>query len=153
LFRRILAAAPRRWKFNQSPVFLEFLKGAWDLECLPWGTPTYNLFGWQRPCYLLDEGHARTYRELMDGTDWSAYGRQSGNPKCRDCMVHCGYEPAAVAATFGSLRGLLATARLVLFGAPAAAPEDVVSSAPLPRPTVGVQANGLPSLPILDRVA
>ena len=100
------------------PVFLEFLKGNWDLECTPWGSPAYNLFGWQRPCYLLDEGYAQSFRELMDETDWSSYGCASGNTKCRDCMVHCGYEPSAVLATFGSLGGLLATARLMLFGPP-----------------------------------
>ena len=117
LFRQILANAPRRWKFNQSPVFLEFLKGLWSLECRPWGTPTFNLFGWQRPCYLLDEGHAKSFQDLMKETQWNAYGRSSGNPKCQDCMVHCGYEPAAVEATFGSLRGMFATASLMLFGA------------------------------------
>ncbi|MEI7862664.1 MAG: adenosyl-hopene transferase HpnH, partial [Planctomycetota bacterium] len=89
LFQRILAGASSRWKFNQSPVFLEFLKGAWDLECRPWGTPTYNLFGWQRPCYLLDEGYAKSFRELIDETNWAGYGRSSGNPSCQDCMVHC----------------------------------------------------------------
>jgi hopanoid biosynthesis associated radical SAM protein HpnH len=149
LFRRILADAPSRWRFNQSPVFLEFLKGAWDLECHPWGTPTYNLFGWQRPCYLLDEGYATSFRELMEETDWDAYGRASGNPKCANCMVHCGYEPAAVEATFGSLRGLLATARLVLLGPP----RGVTEADPLPAPARGprLQPNGLPALPILDR--
>ena len=116
LFARILGRAKSSWKFNQSPVFLEFLKGRWDLECRPWGTPTFNLFGWQRPCYLLDEGYASSFRELMEETDWDAYGRASGNPKCADCMVHCGYEPAAVEASFGSLGGMLATARLMLFG-------------------------------------
>ena len=100
LFRRILDAAPARWKFNQSPVFLEFLKGDWDLECRPWGTPTYNLFGWQRPCYLLGEGYAKTYKELMETTDWDRYG--VGNyEKCADCMVHCGFEATAVAETVG----------------------------------------------------
>ena len=89
LFARILENAPRRWKFNQSPVFLEFLKGNWDLECRPWGTPTYNLFGWQKPCYLLDEGYATSFRGLMEETSWANYGRASGNPKCGDCMVHC----------------------------------------------------------------
>jgi hopanoid biosynthesis associated radical SAM protein HpnH len=116
LFRRLLNGATRRWKFNQSPLFLEFLKGNWHLECTPWGNPTYNLFGWQKPCYLLDDGYVATFRELMESTDWDRYGRASGNPRCADCMVHCGYEPSAVAATFGSLRGLLATARLALFG-------------------------------------
>jgi hopanoid biosynthesis associated radical SAM protein HpnH len=118
LFRRTLAQPKRRWVFNQSPLFLEFLKGNWDLECTPWGNPTYNIFGWQRPCYLLQEGYCETYRELLETTDWSAYGRQSGNPKCQDCMVHCGYEPTAVAQTFGSLKGLLGAARFTLMGPP-----------------------------------
>jgi hopanoid biosynthesis associated radical SAM protein HpnH len=116
LFRRTLARPKRRWVFNQSPLFLEFLKGNWDLECTPWGNPTYNIFGWQRPCYLLQEGYCATYQELLETTDWSAYGRQSGNPKCQDCMVHCGYEPTAVAQTFNSLRGLAAAARFTLLG-------------------------------------
>lgn len=150
LFRRILDAPSARWRFNQSPVFLEFLKGAWNLECRPWGTPTFNLFGWQRPCYLLDEGHASTFRELIDQTDWDAYGRSSGNPKCQDCMVHCGYEPAAVEATFGSWRGILATARLVLFGPPRPSRVDL---APTESPTPALDPAGLPVLPILDRVA
>jgi hopanoid biosynthesis associated radical SAM protein HpnH len=117
LFRRLLDGAKRRWRFNQSPLFLEFLKGNWQLECTPWGSPAYNLFGWQRPCYLLDDGYAATFAELMETTDWDHYGRKSGNSRCRDCMVHCGYEPSAVAATFDSLRGFLATAWLTLFGA------------------------------------
>lgn len=116
LFRSVLARAKRSWKFNQTPLFLEFLQGRYDLECTPWGSPTYNLFGWQRPCYLLGEGYCTSFRELMETTDWEKYGRQSGNPKCRDCMVHCGHEPSAVAATFGSLRGLARTARLTLVG-------------------------------------
>ena len=149
LFRRILEAAPRRWRFNQSPVFLEFLKGAWDLECRPWGTPTFNLFGWQRPCYLLDEGYARSFRELMNDTAWERYGRASGNPKCANCMVHCGYEPAAVEATFGSWRGLLATARLVLLGPPRTQ-SGAGEPAAVPAPAPALGPNGLPALPILD---
>jgi hopanoid biosynthesis associated radical SAM protein HpnH len=116
LFQRLLDKAPRRWRFNHSPLFLEFLRGNWELECTPWGNPTYNIFGWQKPCYLLDEGYTQTFQELLDTTDWSAYGRKSGNPKCRDCMVHCGYEPTAVSETFGSVRGMLAAARSVFFG-------------------------------------
>jgi hopanoid biosynthesis associated radical SAM protein HpnH len=116
LFRRMLGGAKRRWRFNQSPLFLEFLQGKYDLECTPWGNPTYNLFGWQKPCYLVDEGYAATFAELLETTEWSKYGRASGNPKCRDCMVHCGYEPSAVVETFGSWRGLLRTARVVLWG-------------------------------------
>ncbi|HUE75021.1 MAG TPA: adenosyl-hopene transferase HpnH [Pirellulaceae bacterium] len=119
LFRQILSRPKRSWRFNQTPLFLEFLRGGFDLECTPWGSPTYNLFGWQRPCYLLSEGgYAKTFRELMETTNWDAFGRASGNSKCADCMVHCGYEPSAVAATFGSLRGLLATARRTLLGLP-----------------------------------
>ncbi len=108
LFRQLLGNRPRRWKFNHSPLFLEFLQGNWELECTPWGNPTYNMFGWQKPCYLLDDGYVQTFQELIDTTDWAAYGRASGNPRCHNCMVHCGYEPTAVSETFGSLRGLWA---------------------------------------------
>jgi hopanoid biosynthesis associated radical SAM protein HpnH len=116
LFRRLLDRPHRSWKFNQSPLFLLFLQGRWNLECTPWGNPTYNIFGWQKPCYLMQEGYAATFKELLETTDWSQYGRASGNSKCEDCMVHCGYEPTAVAETFGSLRGLWGAARNVLFG-------------------------------------
>jgi hopanoid biosynthesis associated radical SAM protein HpnH len=105
LFGTMLANPKRRWKFNQSPLFLQFLMGKQDFECTPWGNPTYNMFGWQRPCYLLQEGYAKTFRELLETTQWERYGRQSGNEKCRDCMVHCGYEPTAVNHTFSSWRG------------------------------------------------
>jgi hopanoid biosynthesis associated radical SAM protein HpnH len=105
LFSAILDKPRRRWRFNQSPLFLRFLMGKQDFECTPWGNPTYNMFGWQRPCYLLQEGYAATFLELMEETAWDQYGRRSGNPKCRDCMVHCGYEPSAVDHTFGSWRG------------------------------------------------
>ena len=117
LFRRILGNAKRHWKFNLSPLFLEFLKGHWNLECTPWGMPAYNLFGWQRPCYLLNEGYTSTFQELLDTTDWSKYGKSSGNPKCVDCMVHCGYEATAVADTFGSLKAFSRVVQLTLFGA------------------------------------
>jgi hopanoid biosynthesis associated radical SAM protein HpnH len=150
LFQRILGRAKASWHFNQSPVFLEFLKGAWDLECRPWGTPTYNLFGWQRPCYLLDEGYASSFRELMEETDWDAYGRASGNPKCADCMVHCGYEPAAVEASFGSLRGMLATASLMIFGPPKTAGSEDRGAAPWAAPPRPAQAVTEPLLPILE---
>jgi len=114
LFRSLLSNAHKGWRFNQTPLFLEFLQGRWELECTPWGNPTYNLFGWQRPCYLVDEGYCKTFAELLETTDWSQYGQSSGNRKCRDCMVHCGYEPTAVIETFGTLKGFLATARCSL---------------------------------------
>jgi len=98
LFREILApfkAGQKRWDFNNSPLFLDFLTGEKDYECTPWGMPSYSVLGWQKPCYLLSEGHYSSFKELLEKTDWSKYGRKSGNPKCADCMVHCGYEPTA----------------------------------------------------------
>jgi hopanoid biosynthesis associated radical SAM protein HpnH len=119
LFRRIFAAGGARakqWRFNQSPLFLEFLLGERDYECTPWAMPSYGVFGWQKPCYLLQDGYAQSYRELLDTTAWSRFGRASGNPKCRDCMVHSGFEASAVDDAFSSWRGLAAMARATLFG-------------------------------------
>jgi hopanoid biosynthesis associated radical SAM protein HpnH len=116
LFQRLFDRAKRSWRFNQSPIFLEFLRGNYELECTPWGNPTYNVFGWQKPCYLIQEGYAASFDELMTATDWSQYGRASGNSKCQDCMVHCGYEPTAVDQTFGTWRGLWTAAKVTLFG-------------------------------------
>ena len=118
LFSRMLSSPHKKWRFNQSPLFLQFLMGKRDFECTPWGNPTYNIFGWQRPCYLLQDGYTKTFRELVDETDWSKYGHASGNPRCRDCMVHCGFEPTAVIETFGSMRGLGATILSMVRGAP-----------------------------------
>ncbi len=109
LFREIFKHRKKSWKFNLSPNFIEFLQGRVDYECTPWGNPTYNIFGWQRPCYLLQEGYCKTFKELIETTDWSRYGHKSGNPECRDCMVHCGYEASSVDDTFGSLAGFVRT--------------------------------------------
>jgi hypothetical protein len=76
--------------------------------------PTYNVFGWQKPCYLLQDGYAETFQELLDTTEWSNYGTESGNPACANCMVHSGYEASAVNATFSSLGGFLATVKATL---------------------------------------
>ncbi|HEV8438273.1 MAG TPA: adenosyl-hopene transferase HpnH [Methylomirabilota bacterium] len=116
LFSEMLSNPQRRWKFNQSPLFLRFLMGKHDYECTPWGNPTYNLFGWQRPCYLLQEGYAASFQELMETTPWENYGRRSGNDKCRDCMVHCGYEATAVDHTFSSVRAFAETVAVTLTG-------------------------------------
>jgi len=116
LFRTMLERPKKRWKFNQSPLFLRFLMGKQDFECTPWGNPTFNLFGWQRPCYLLQEGYAATFKELMESTPWDEYGRKSGNEKCQDCMVHCGHEPSAVDYTFGTWRGFRDTAVATITG-------------------------------------
>jgi hypothetical protein len=98
-----------------SPLFLEFLMGKRNYDCTPWGAPAYNIFGWQKPCYLLQDGYTSTFKELMEETVWEDYGTASGNVKCANCMVSCGYEPTAVNDTFGSFRGLLATAKATLF--------------------------------------
>jgi len=111
LFRTMLSNRDRRWHFNQSPLFLEFLMGRRDYECTPWGMPTYNIFGWQKPCYLLQDGYAETFAELMSTTDWPRYGSGSGNPKCANCMVHSGFEASAVHDTFFSWQGFKATVK------------------------------------------
>jgi len=115
LFRAILSNRNSKWRFNMSPLFLEFLMGKRDYSCTPWGMPTYNIFGWQKPCYLLQDGYAESFDELMTATEWHQYGTESGNPKCANCMVHSGYEASAVNDNFGSLRGFLATVRATLF--------------------------------------
>ncbi|MFQ5659487.1 MAG: adenosyl-hopene transferase HpnH [Gammaproteobacteria bacterium] len=90
----------KKWRFNQSSLYLDFLAGNQSYECTPWGNPTRNVFGWQKPCYLLvGEGYAPTFQALMEETDWGKYGT-GRNPKCANCMVHCGYEPTAVDNTF-----------------------------------------------------
>jgi hopanoid biosynthesis associated radical SAM protein HpnH len=111
LFRAILSNRKKSWQFNQSPLFLEFLMGKRTYACTPWGMPTYNVFGWQKPCYLLQDGYADTFSELMDSVEWKNYGTESGNPKCANCMVHSGYEASAVDHTFSRLNGLWATVK------------------------------------------
>ncbi len=114
LFRAILANRKKSWRFNASPMYMEFLMGKRDFTCTPWGMPTYNIFGWQKPCYLLQDGYADSFAELMEATEWSHYGTESGNPKCANCMVHSGYEASGVNYTFGSLKGLWATAKATM---------------------------------------
>jgi len=103
------------WKFNQSMLFLEFLMGKRAFKCTPWGMPTYSIVGWQKPCYLLQDGYADTFNELNETTEWTNYGTESGNPQCANCMVHSGYEASGVDYTFGSLRGLMAATKATLF--------------------------------------
>ncbi len=116
LFRAILSNRKKNWQFNQSPLFLEFLMGKQQYACTPWGMPTYNIFGWQKPCYLLQDGYADTFQELLDSVEWQNYGTESGNPKCANCMVHSGYEASAVDHTFGGLRGVWAAAKATFSG-------------------------------------
>ena len=93
----------KKWRLNHSPLFLDFLEGKVDFGCTAWGIPSYSVLGWQRPCYLMSDGYASSYRELVETTDWSKYGR-GRDPRCANCMAHCGYEPTAVIASMGSLR-------------------------------------------------
>ncbi len=106
-FAPMNTARGARWKFTNSPFFLKFLKGEIEYDCTPWGNPNYNVFGWQKPCYLLNEGYAETFSELLETTKWEDYGHKSGNPKCKDCMVHCGFEPTAVIDATKNLKNML----------------------------------------------
>jgi hopanoid biosynthesis associated radical SAM protein HpnH len=102
----------KRWRLNHSPVFLDFLEGKIDLQCTAWGIPSYSLFGWQKPCYLMADGYTETYQELLETTEWDKYGR-GRDPRCDNCMAHCGYEPTAVLKATGSIKESL---RAVLQG-------------------------------------
>ena len=111
LFREAFAdGRRRRWRLNHSPLFLDFLEGKADFDCTAWAIPSYSLLGWQRPCYLMSDGYVKTYRELVEETDWELYGRGK-DERCDNCMAHCGYEPSAVIATSRSLRQSLRALR------------------------------------------
>jgi hopanoid biosynthesis associated radical SAM protein HpnH len=102
LFRRIFALGRgKRWNLLHSGMYLDFLAGNQSYHCTPWGMPTRNIFGWQKPCYLLGEGYVKTFKELMETTDWDAYGT-GRYEKCANCMAHCGYEPTAAEASFAN---------------------------------------------------
>jgi hopanoid biosynthesis associated radical SAM protein HpnH len=102
----------KHWRLNHSPLFLDFLEGKVDYQCTPWGVPSYSVFGWQRPCYLMADGYTETYQELIETTDWDSYGR-GRDSRCANCMAHCGYEPSAVLATTKSLRQMVRAAASV----------------------------------------
>src|SRR2546430_2243105 len=111
LFRKAFSGGNRRrWRLNHSPLFLDFLEGKADFGCTAWGIPSYSLLGWQKPCYLMSDGYVKTYQELIETTDWDAYGRGKDD-RCANCMAHCGYEPSAVLATMGSLKESLRAMR------------------------------------------
>ena len=99
LFRKLFKIGKRKpWVFNHSSRYLQFLAGIREYRCTPWANPTCNIFGWQRPCYLISDGYAGSYKELVETTDWNRYGVGKDH-RCRNCMVHCGYEPTAVIDT------------------------------------------------------
>ncbi len=110
LFRRVFEIGKgKKWTLAHSPLFLDFLAGNQEYHCTPWGMPTRNIFGWQKPCYLLGEGYASTYQELMQTTDWDSYGT-GRYEKCANCMAHCGYEPTAADAAVSNPLKILAVA-------------------------------------------
>ena len=111
LFRKAFADGRRKkWRLNHTPLFLDFLEGKQDFSCTAWGIPSYSLLGWQKPCYLMSDGYVQSYKELIETTDWDSYGRGK-DPRCANCMAHCGYEPSAVLATMGSLKETIRAAR------------------------------------------
>ncbi|MFZ1934019.1 MAG: adenosyl-hopene transferase HpnH [Thermoguttaceae bacterium] len=95
---RSARATLKRFRLTASPIYMEFLRGERDLTCAAWANPTYNVRGWRGPCYLLGDAHYKTYRELVEATDWSHLG-PGGDPRCQHCLTHCGFEPAAVLTT------------------------------------------------------
>ncbi len=102
LFRKVFELGKgKNWKFMHSGIFLDFLAGNQEFGCTPWGMPARNIFGWQKPCYLLGEGTTQTFKELMETTDWDSYGTGKYE-KCANCMAHCGYEPTAADVTFSN---------------------------------------------------
>ncbi|HQR35604.1 MAG TPA: adenosyl-hopene transferase HpnH [Blastocatellia bacterium] len=115
LFRQVLGPLStkrgKRWVFNQSPLYLKFLMGEIDYECTPWGSPNYNIFGWQKPCYMFSDGYAQSFKDYLENTNWENYGRKSGNSKCQDCMMHCGHEPTAAIDATSSLKNMLISIR------------------------------------------
>ena len=142
LFREVFkrqkqGQARRKWEFNQSSLFLDFLAGNQSYECTPWSNPTYNVFGWQRPCYLLtDEGYAPTYKSLIEDTNWDNYG-VGNNPKCNNCMAHCGFEGTAVNDAFAHpLKAMLVSLRGPKVTGPMA-----------PDPAINYDINAAPAVP------
>ncbi len=115
-FREILSLPEAKgWAFNHSPIFLDFLKGENPMQCTPWGNPTRCVFGWQKPCYLMADGYAKTFKELMEETEWERYGYGRDN-RCTNCMMHCGYEATSILATSQSLPNMLHAAKFALIG-------------------------------------
>jgi hopanoid biosynthesis associated radical SAM protein HpnH len=143
MFRAILSNRKKSWKFNMSPLFQEFLMGKRQYTCTPWGMPTYNVFGWQKPCYLLQDGYADTFAELLEATEWHNYGTESGNPACANCMVHSGYEASAVHDTFSTVSGFWSTVKASLFSSypDEGAMRLLDEETPQTQPLVQIQGN------------
>lgn len=146
LFRAIFHRPKKSWRFNQTALFVRFLIGEEDFECTPWGNPTFNIFGWQKPCYLVQDGYAKTFQELMESTDWEKYGRPERNRHCAHCMVHSGFEPTAVDRTFTSWRGFVTTAWSAITGKfvePTESEPTFEAPAPQPAPVAMIPREAL----------
>lgn len=139
IFRHGRAPGREKWALHHSSLYLDFLAGNQSYQCTPWSNPTYNIFGWQKPCYLLvDEGYAESYAELMSTTAWDDYGI-GRNSKCNNCMAHCGYEGTAVEDTFANpLKALLVSLRGPRTEGPWAAEPELVDPIPAPPPEVRI---------------
>jgi hopanoid biosynthesis associated radical SAM protein HpnH len=143
LFRDVFKLGQgKKWKLNHSSLYLDFLAGNQSYNCTPWGNPTRNVFGWQKPCYLLvDEGYAPSFKALMEETPWDKYGN-SKNPKCANCMAHCGYEASAVE---DAMKNPLKAAWVSLFGPKTSGP---MAEEPVPEYEVSGTAKARPVIPI-----
>lgn len=137
LFRDVFKRRAKKWPLNHSALYLDFLAGNQHYECTPWGNPTRNVFGWQRPCYLLvDEGYASSFSELMNETRWDQYGI-GRNPKCANCMAHCGFEPTAVNdAVANPLKALITSLRGPRTSGPMASDPPVRYTADASQPAI-----------------
>jgi hopanoid biosynthesis associated radical SAM protein HpnH len=146
LFREIFRIGKgRKWRFNHSSLYLDFLAGNQNYQCTAWGNPTRNVFGWQKPCYLLvGEGYAKSYEALMNETDWGSYG-VGRNPKCANCMVHCGFEPTAVN---DAINHPLKALRVALAGPRTEGPMEPEPPPSYPDPTEGGEGDGSSTSPV-----
>ena len=151
LFRQILERADPRWEFNHSTFFLEFLQGQRTYQCTAWGNPTRNIFGWQKPCYLMSDGYAQTFRELLEETPWERYGT-GRDPRCADCMVHCGYEPSAVNDAMSGVRHVWYSLRKDLFRRRVRRVPNLEAVPPVVLPRTGHAERSLPE-PVLIQFA
>ncbi len=140
LFKKIFGDGKDEWRFNHSPNFLAFLRGDIDYDCTPWGNPTYNVFGWQKPCYLLADGYVRSFQELIDTTDWPRYGQKGTDPRCKNCMVHCGYEASAVDDAFSISGGLRLLKAAKTFNRPATFTAEELEAFDNQKPYMGAHA-------------
>ncbi len=140
LFRQLLHRPHKGWRFNQSPLFLEFLAGARSYDCTPWGNPTYSVFGWLKPCYLLQDGYEDSFEGLRQNTEWSHYGPKSGDHACQNCVVGCGFEAAAVDGGVAAVGGSLELARAALLGPRIPAPEAAWTAVNALKATAKAQA-------------